>query len=199
MSELLQKTQPIPANIVHRIAVPFLMFAAMFTALFFVSTHAVLPALLSVEVAGSTRNVQEVKAYHDVLQERIEQKKQQRTALIFPMEGTDYRKLADWKHDQYSLHFLQSSISQLAKSMPATKEGSAVFIQSFRYYPIDGLLEIEGDVRNVGPRSMTVLAQFVETLQKESFVQSVQHPTFRRIESPTLGFVSPFTLTIALQ
>lgn len=187
-----------PAVIMHRTALPFALFALVLTALLLVSKLTVLPALLSVEIAGATRNVQDLKTYHEVLQVQIIKKQEQRNQLILPMEGTDYRSLADWKQEQYSLQFLLSELSRLAMAIPA-ENGTAVYMQSIRYYPIDNMVEIRGDVRNVGPRSMTALAQFVEDLQQESYIQEVQHPTFTRVEDPELGFLSPFHLQIILQ
>lgn len=188
-----------PAVIFHRTALPFAIFAVVLTSVLAVSKAAILPSLLSVEIAGETRNVQDLKTYHTALQERISVKQEQRNQLVLPMEGTDYQSLADWKQGQYSLNFLLSSISQLAKGIPAKEGKAAVFINSIEYFPIDKVVEVSGDVRNVGPRSMTVLAQFVESLQSESFVKNIRHPTFTRIEKPNLGFVSPFNLAISLQ
>lgn len=194
-----QSTSITPAAILQRTALPFFLFSLVLTTLLMITKMTVLPALLSVDIDGTTRNVQDLKTYHDVLAEQIAKKVDQRNTLILPMEGTDYRSLADWKQEQYSFSFLTSSLSQLAKAVPATEGGTAVYVESIRYYPIDKMVEMRGDVRNVGPRSMTVLAQFVESLQAEPYVSTVEHPTFTRVEDKNLGFLSPFHLKIALQ
>ena len=190
---------PTPAAILHRTAVPFALFSAVLASLLLVTRETVLPALLSVEIGGSVRNVQELKTYHEALQEQVDRKEKQRNKLILPMEGSKYQNLTDWKQSQYELSFLTSSFAQVAKKIPGLEGKSAVYIHSLKYYPIDNAMEVTGDVRNVGPRSMTVLAEFLEEVQVQPFVKEVKHPTFTRAEDKKIGFYSPFTLSISLE
>jgi hypothetical protein len=188
-----------PAAILHRTALPLVLFAVVWIVLLFATQLWVLPALLSVEIAGDVRNVQELKTYYDALNEQIQKKQEQRMALLLPMHGSAYRNLTDWKQKQYAMPILISSVSQVAKVIRGTQGNPAVYLQSIRYFPIDSVLEIDGNVRNVGPRSMTVLAQFIEELRQQAFVESINHPTFTRLEDASLGFYSPFHLTVTLQ
>ena len=64
---------------------------------------------------------------------------------------------------------------------------------------MEKIVEISGDVRNVGLRSMTVLAQFVDAVASLPSVASVQRPVFTREKDEDVGFHSPFTFHITLQ
>ncbi len=62
-----------------------------------------------------------------------------------------------------------------------------------------GILKITGDVRNVGPRSMTVLAQFTEELRSQPFTSEIRHPSFSRVQDKDGNFSSPFNIQIILE
>jgi hypothetical protein len=71
----------------------------------------------------------------------------------------------------------------------------AISIDSFEYDGEKKSIRLSGVVGNVGPRSMTVLATFVDSLIDMSIVDTLDRPLFTRSEDPHRGFISPFTLT----
>lgn len=184
-------------TIAHRGAMPFFLFSLVLFSLLTTSHFFVLPNLTSVEVGGAERDAQELRAYHASLLQEISEKEGEREALVFPMEDSAYRRLVDKKHTQFPILSLRSSLIQTAKQV-LPDQADVVHIESIRYMPEKRRVELTGDVRNVGPRSMTVLAQLVEQLKAEPFVEEVVSPRFERLQSPRIGMHSPFVFKIKL-
>lgn len=183
--------------IAHRSALPLFLFSAVLLALLILSYLSLLPRLTTVELAGSVRDAQGLRAYHASLLEQITEKERQRDALVLPMEGSTYRRLVEVKHAQFPLLVLRSSLEQTVRQL-LPDETDVVRIESMRYIPSKKRVELTGDVRNVGSRSMTVLAQLVEELRAQPFVSDIASPRFRRVQDPRIGPHSPFTLRIKL-
>lgn len=57
---------------------------------------------------------------------------------------------------------------------------------------------VTGDIRNVGTRSMTVLAAFTEEVAKLTIVTDFKRPPFTREPLPEGGFHSPFTVSFTI-
>jgi len=61
------------------------------------------------------------------------------------------------------------------------------------------VLRIRGEIRNVDTRTMTVLAEFAQSLTSLPAVASATTPTFAREEDSKIGFHSPFDITLTLK
>ncbi|PIQ75747.1 hypothetical protein COU78_00045 [Candidatus Peregrinibacteria bacterium CG10_big_fil_rev_8_21_14_0_10_49_24] len=192
-----QKTSIPLVTILHRGAVPLFLFSLVLLILLVLSNMYVLPGLTSVDVGGKERDAAQLKSYYDSLLQQITEQEQERDALVLPMEDTAYRRLVEQKNAAFPLLSLRASLEQTAKQI-APEGKSVVHIDSIRYIPSKKRAELIGDVRNVGPRSMTVLAQLVEELRMQPFVEGIVSPRFQRREDPVLGMYSPFTLVISL-
>ena len=75
----------------------------------------------------------------------------------------------------------------------------AIVLLGYYFSADSNTVEVRGDVRNVGPRSMTVLAKFVEEVRDIAMVLDVASSRFTRLEDDDVGFHSPFVLRIILQ
>jgi len=185
-------------TILRRIALPVLLFALVLTSLLTASWLLLLPQLTEIEIGGSVLDTSALKAYERELDERLSALERERDELVLPMEGTLYDALTTVKHNQRPLLPLRAQVIQAALHLvPGNKD--AVSIDSLRYLTSGNRIEVTGDIRNVGPRSMTVLAQFAEVLRGLPFVADLQRPRFTRKDDPTIGMYSPFTLNISLQ
>ncbi|MBT3293273.1 hypothetical protein HOD24_04205 [Candidatus Peregrinibacteria bacterium] len=188
-----------PFQILQRTSVPLVLFTLTLTCLLFLSQSVFLPALLMVDISGSKHNAHELKTYHEALLEQVKHKQEMRSNLVLSMQGTDYRKLSDWKQSHYPFQSLLSTVSQVSRSLHNKDGDQVVFIDNIKYFPVDGQLKLNGNVKNAGPRSMTILAQLVEELRSQPFVESLKSPSFSRIEDSVGGFITPFDIQISLK
>lgn len=192
-----QRQQVDTAVIAHRSAAALFLFSFVFLVLLVLSHLYLLPKVTTVEVAGSMRNAQELREYHDSLLKDLVAKEHERNMLVLPMEDSAYRRLVEMKHSQFPLLVLRSSLEQTARQL-LPDDSNVVHVESMRYTPGEKRAELTGDIRNVGSRSMTVLAQLLEELRAQPFIADIASPRFRRVEDPRLGPTSPFTIRIKL-
>lgn len=185
------------AVLAHRGALPLFLFSFVLLLLLFLSRIYLLPELTTVELAGAEHDAQELRTYHATLLDQLVERERERNALILPMEDSAYRRLVEMKHSQFPLLVLRSSLEQTARQLLPDETG-VVHIDSIRYIPSKQRAELTGDIRNVGPRSMTVLAQLLEELRAQPFVSDIASPRFQRMQDPGIGAYSPFTFRIKL-
>ncbi|MCK5020202.1 MAG: hypothetical protein KAS32_24400 [Candidatus Peribacteraceae bacterium] len=188
-----------PSAIFQRTSLPLALFFMVFSLMLFLSKSFLLPALLLVEIDGETHSVEELKSYHDRLSLQVDEKKAERKQLVLPMEGTRYIEILDEKHSAYRLSSLTSAISQVAEKISSMQGAEKVVsVSGITYSPRKKSLVIIGNIFNVGPRSMTVLAQFIEELRSEPFVLTFHNPKFERKQDSSGKFYSPFNIQISL-
>ena len=185
------------AAIAHRSALSLFLFALVLLVLLVLSHLYFLPKLTTVDVAGSERDAQQLRSYHSTLLDDLIAKERKRNGLILPMEDSEYRRLVEMKHAQLPLLVLRSSLLQTASQM-LPDETNVVHVESMRYIPGKQRVELSGDIRNVGSRSMTVLAQLLEELRMQPFVSDITSPRFQRMHDERIGPYSPFTLRMKL-
>ena len=118
-------------------------------------------------------------------------------AVLLAVGDETYQALMHEKLSHTSFSLLKADILRIADE--SAEQNDAVHVSHFSYEPVPGTLKVEGDVRFVGPRSMTVLAQFIENVQAHAGVASMTMPRFVREENPGSGPHSPFTVTVTLQ
>jgi hypothetical protein len=177
---------------------PLLIFSVVFSGVLSVSRIAVLPMLTAVEVGGETRDAAVLEAEASDLRATLHTLEQERDSDILPLGGTQYRTLTDAKVIAAAPIDIVHAIGDIASSVvPANPR--AIVLTHFSYVSGDHTITISGDVRGVGPSSMTVLAQFVERLRTDERIASVLAPKFTRLEDPKAGPHSPFTLSITLR
>lgn len=184
------------ASLLRNMAVPFLLFAVVLATLLTLSFLLLLPLLTDVEAGGSQRTAAGLRTYHAHVLADILQEEQERDAAVLPAVDHAYVVLRDGRQEDSSLIDLRSRILQTASSL--VPEVGAIHVRSFTYDRSAHSLTLDGEVRNVGPRSMTVLAQFVDELQRVPGVSAVQPPPFERRDDPTAGLHSPFSIVLTL-
>ncbi|PIR52924.1 hypothetical protein COU76_04070 [Candidatus Peregrinibacteria bacterium CG10_big_fil_rev_8_21_14_0_10_49_10] len=193
------RRQSVPAaTILHRSAVPLFLFALVLLLFLLCAYLFLIPRLTTVEIGGEERSTRELRAYHDALLIDLSEKEHERDALVLPMGDTAYSRLVEEKHAEFPLLVLRSSLEQTVRQLfPADQ--NTIYLESIRYLPNEKSVELAGDVRHVGSRSMTVLAQLLEELRSLPFVSQITNPRFVREEDPAIGPHSPFTLRMLLQ
>lgn len=185
-------------QISQRVAVPFAIFSTVLFGLLLLSWVLLLPGFTNVEVSGSVRSIAELQEYEDALEIDIADIEHARDQLVMPLKGSLYEKLREQKRTSYSYEDVQSAVQQRIDSIAYTHPDSVV-IESRTFDARERQFILSGDVRNVGPRSMTVLANLAEVLRDLPFVESLESPKFVRHEHPVHGMHSPFTFTFQLR
>lgn len=189
---------PTPGLIFHRMSIPVLLFCAVFATALGVSQIVILPALTEVEVGGAVRDAAGLKAHAVDLQAKIAGFQEDRDAELMPLHGTPYRTLADMKLTRTPPIDVLDAFRELARAIVPGNPG-AVFIRSAASDSAENTFTLTGDVSGVGPRSMTVLAQFTEMLRDHPCVAALTAPSFARLEDPMIGPHSPFTIVLILR
>lgn len=173
----------------RRVLPALLLFALVLLGLLALSWSFVLPKYTSLELNGSLIAAADVPAYARTLEQEIHAAEASRDELTLPLRDPTYTALRQRAREAVSI----TDVEQLLTSMLSKEEyGANVVIAAIR---LDGkAVEIEGDVRDAGPRSMTLLATFVEDLSSQPFISALVPPAFGREEDPVIGIHSPFVI-----
>jgi hypothetical protein len=183
--------------IARRIALPLVLFSAVFLGLLILSWGLLLPSLTQVTVGGVERDARSIVAYHNQLAAQVSDAVERRHETITSSLGGQYEILKERKYTSPSFFEVRESIQNIIASLvPGIPD--SVFLSASYFSSEDRILSLKGYVHNVGPRSMTVLAQLVESVERLPSVISLKRPRFDRREDPDIGFYSPFHLQISL-
>jgi len=185
-------------QIAERLALPFALFTGVLLGLLVLSWFLLLPGFTRVDIAGTVRTIGEVRTYEQELKTDMRTTESTRDLLINPLKGSAYELLREEKRRAYAFDELRSAVEQVVASVSSDYPDSIHLSHVVLDTESQELL-VSGDVRNVGPRSMTLLAQFADALGKISLVSEVKTPRFIREEDPVIGMHSPFTLSLRLQ
>lgn len=196
----MSETHSISARTVHRLqdilersALPLLLFSIALFSLLLTSWFTVLPRFATLTFDNARYSPTEILSLESTLQAQVVSLEQQRTALVLPQVDPALQPLLSKVRNATDVRGLLAEFAAAgARSADADK---AVVIRTFSYDDVSGMVKISGDVRNVGTRSLTVLAAFTEEIEKLPFVSAVQRPAFSRIDDPVIGPLSPFTFT----
>ena len=186
-----------PGAVLARIAMPFCLFSLFLAMLLAVSSVVLLPRFTRIEVGGVSRDVVALRAYRDDLVAKIKDMEDKRHEYMNTVREPAYRTILEHKRARPEFLRLREDVTREAAA--AAEQPDAVHITMLHYQPERGDLTFAGDVRFVGPRSMTVLAEFVDALARLPFVAATTQPSYDRQEDPKTGPHSPFTLTLQIQ
>ncbi len=198
MISYMSNTNSIPPGLWKRIATTLALFTGVLLVGLLVSRLFIIPLFTHVELAGSTYDVSSLRNYYNELSQEVAKKEAERNSLIFPVQMEEYVALRDAKHDQLNFSELRSAVENAAQQFESEGKAAVAF-SSWKYDADANSLIVGGMVRNVGSRSMTVLAQFAEALQELPFASSVSQPQYTRLDDSRFGPYSPFNFEITLQ
>ena len=183
------------AECLERIAMPFLLFGAVFSGAFVGSSMVLLPTMTQIEIAGEMHDATELQQYRHELKEGIAQATKKRRQFTDPLSSTRYATLLKKKKVTLSPLDIEQSILQIGHGL----QKGTVVLESIWMNATEKTVAIRGDIRNAGPQSMTLLAQFVEDIATLPFVTEVSPPNFTKLKSESIGYYSPFQLTLTTQ
>jgi len=189
--------RPDPSVILWRIGLPFSIFSAVLALILTVSWVFLLPRYTRIEIGGTLRNAAQIRAYRAELTSQIATKEEERRQLVLAVHDPQYDALKEHRRDRISLDELRTQLTDQAVKI--TGKEDVVLWHSFAYDPEMKTLRIRGEIRNVDTRTMTVLAEFAQSLTSLPAVASATTPTFAREEDSKIGFHSPFDITLTLK
>lgn len=178
-------------------AMPFFLFSAVLFGLFILSWLLLLPHFTRIEIAGSLHTIDSLRIRREELQQKTEVAEQKRSEHVLAVRDETFLALRSEKHHTASFQTLRTLLLRVADE--SAEQPDAVHLSGMTYNRGEGIVQIRGDVRFVGPRSMTILAQFIERLQEQSLFAAVTMPRFVREDDPKIGPRSPFAITVTLR
>lgn len=184
-------TRPTPTQILRGMAVPFFIFSLVLLVLLSLSFTLVLPLFTRVDVGGSQRTAGELRTYVGQLSASVLRVERERDQSILPVAFVAYEDLKADRLAHPSFAGLRVELLRTASALVPEKD--AIHVEAVSYDDAARVLSVVGDVRGVGPRSMTVLAEYVDAIAKISGVE-VSQPAYQRVDDPEIGMHSPFTL-----
>jgi hypothetical protein len=186
--------QPLSA-ILERAAMPLLWFSGSLCALLFLSWMFILPRFTGVaRPDGTVMSPRAVSAYTKKLTAEILEAEKHRTMLVRAVNDEGYRALVDARAAAVSPLDIEQELRQAAARLGEREAGIV-----FTMIDIDGAqVTVEGDVRNAGTRSMTVLAAFIDAVAQLPMITDFERPAFTRETLPDGSMHSPFRFTFTL-
>lgn len=183
-------------EIVVRSGVPFLLFGLVLTGALALSRTYLLPLLTRVHVQGDVLGADQLAETEQRLNDDLAQAEARRAQLVRPVQDARYDTLKEYKRALLTPLVVQTFLATLLAEADPALDG--IVFDHIRVDATTGDVRVHGDVRGIGSRSMTVLAQFVDALRAHPQVHALQTPPFTREEDPVLGFHSPFSFAFVL-
>ncbi len=170
---------------------PLFLFAAVLAGLLLLSFALLLPLFTRVEVQGSLRSLKDLEELRSDLESKVTDASARRESAVLPFHDARYAALANAGESTSNFSELRRALQK--KSDAIIDQPDAIHLDAITYDAEEQSLMIEGDVRFVGARSMTLLAQFVEEMTKDPIFAEVALPRFMREDGP-YGPHSPFII-----
>lgn len=170
---------------------PLFLFAAVLAGLLLLSFSLLLPLFTRVEVQGLLQSRSDLEELRSDLESQVTDAAAKRESAVLPFHDARYAALANAADSDPDFRELRRALQNIADAI--VDQPDAIHISSITYDAPQKSFVIEGDVRFVGARSMTLLAQFVEELSRDPIFVEVSLPRFVREDGPT-GPHSPFLI-----
>jgi|GEM_PF-839380 len=181
--------------ILARVANPLLLFSSSLCLLLFLSWMFLLPKFTGVQRPdGVSMTPRGIAAYTQKLSADLADAQEHRTTLVRAVDDEGYRALVDARTKTFSSLDIEREL-RLTAARLSEEDGTIVFSS----ITVKGVqVAVEGDVRNVGTRSLTILAAFIDSLGGLSFISNLQRPAFARETLPDGSMHSPFRFSFDL-
>lgn len=186
------------SHVAARLAFPLFAFAAVLSLALFLSWWFLLPRLAGIPLHGELMYGASLVQFYADLHDRVDALEDVRNQLVLPGQDPLSQFLRQLRRSDVPLVLLSAALARSAEETVPDRS-DVVLLESFQYDATEQILTLTGDVRHVGPRSMTVLAEFIETLRSIPAVSAVEHQRFTREEDLKGELHSPFTVLLRLR
>lgn len=185
-------------DIARRSAFSFFLFSAVLLGLLLLSWYLLVPELSRVEVGGQVRGITEVREYKTDLEAQILSLESRRGTFLQPVRNPVYQRVKSLKQNRSKFQSVRSDLNRIMTTL-VPEQKNAVLLTGFYFDTIRNKVELRGHIHNVGPRSMTVLAQFIDALHREEEIIDVQTSRFTRLQWTDGSFYSPFIIILTVR
>lgn len=182
--------------ILARVSMPGLIFSGSLYALLLTSYIYLLPAFTNVQRPdGVAMTPHAIAEYEKSLTANLVSAEEHRLVLVRPVDDPLYLSLVEQRASKPSIESMEEQLRQAAARLGEPGKGVVL-----RRILMEGdSVSIEGDVRNVGLSSMTVLAAYSDQLAGLPFVFELQRPSFTREKLPDGSVHSPFLFRFTIK
>ena len=187
------KTTPL-TDALWNVAWPLFLFAAVLSLLLVFSWTILLPRYTRVEVGGVARTSEELERYRNTLTAQIVRNEEQRRELVLAVNDPAYTALNAARDARVTADELLQKFRETASA--SAEKTDVVHVDRASIEHATGIFMVEGNVRNVGGASMTVLASFISDLRSAPWVQKIEGAKYARFEDDVIGPYSPFSFRI---
>ncbi len=176
----------------EKLIIPLSLFSAFLFLFLSLSWNVLVPHITHTNLLGMSVPTEDVLPRKQTLEAKVKSLEERRKDRVF---GSDplHAFIDDVRTHQekgWSILVRTTSLAA-AQDIPGSVSITETLLDTTA-----GTLKVTGDVHGVGPRSMTVLAGFVDSVGKIDSVTNVQTSAFTRDVLPDGSFHSPFTITI---
>jgi hypothetical protein len=181
--------------IMNRVSMPMLLFSGVLFGLLLLSYTLLLPRFTQLHRAdGMAMSPREIARYQRQLAASLTEQEEHRVRLVLPVNDEHYTELKTKKQGTLSLTDLREQLMQAA-----SRAGENADVVQLTKLSIEGnSVSVEGDIRNTGTRSMTVLAAYIEEVAKLPIAADLVRPPFTRVALPDGSYHSPFKFTFTV-
>ena len=183
-------------RIVASLGMPLFLFSASLMTLLIFSWLFVLPHFTQFGVGDKELPASAIAGYKEELTREVRAAEERRDAFLLPARNKDYAALKQLRGGRPDFFEVRADLLSIAALLGAKPD--VITLSLIDMDEKTGIVRLTGDVRNVGPRSMTVLAQFVEALRDAPFVTNLTPPAYVREGESKEKFYSPFSLEFSL-
>lgn len=184
------------ATIARRVSTPLMLFTGSLFMLLVLSWTLLLPQYTNFHVNGDLLSPREIAIYERDRQQELMAMEEKRNRLVLPVLDAAYDRLKQEKRDVPSVSSIREELRQAAIRAEAGQ--GEIITQSLTVDRATRAVSVTGDVRNVGPRSMTLLAEYVTQLESIPQFTGLTRPAFSRTDDEGIGIHSPFAFTFTL-
>lgn len=179
-----------------RFCFPFLVFSLVTLALLAVSRAYLLPQFTRMTVNGQLVTPDDLPVLEAELEQELSIAEARRIAMVQPIRDSMFTMLKAQKSADLPLASVDAFLAEILADRPELLQG--IVIDRFRLNARTHEVRLHGAIQNVGPRSMTVLAEFVDRLRAHPSVHALVAPAFVRESASDGSFFSPFSLSFIL-
>ncbi len=187
-------TAPVSRRFLAQVCVGLLWFSAVLCGALLLSRALLLPRFTLFSVGGQTLSPPAMAVREQALRAQMLTLEEERAVLVLPFQDALFSHL---KEEKRSLPSLQDVRRELRASAARSAPADQVALEAVTFRAADRRVEVRGDVR-AGSSSLTVLAAFVDGVERLPFVADLERPSFVRVDDPSRGIHAPFAFSFTL-
>jgi hypothetical protein len=187
----------VQTTILQRSATPLLLFSGVLFLLLLASWLFLLPRFTQFAVAGTSLGPLQMASYTQQMRAQVTSLEQKRDQLVLPQMDPTYTALKAKK--VMSPHLLDIRGTLIATAAPLANDPDVIVLQSMSLDGVSNTVFVSGDVVTKAPSSMTLLASYIDAVEKLPFVSHLVRPAFTRTQDGNGLFHSPFTMSFTFR